>query len=442
MIVTSSSLNFATTTSSREREELIRQSGLRMNTHAQGVPVAQASRSMSRDNVLLQVAQSSYLYSRSALSSSCAPGQGVQPAAVQVHTREEALQSLVTHAFSREIQIRSTTTINPTPSTEPPTLQGHPVGIQATATLSRAYRFEQEQHSVMTIEGSLQLADNRSVEFVVQTRMDSRLSFQSASGQFSQTVVRTDPLILNLYGGAAQLTDTAFHFDIDADGRSEAVSFATGGSGFIAFDRNGDGRINDGSELFGSRSGDGFADLAQHDDDGNGFIDSNDAIYAKLKFFARDEHGNDTLRTLSDVGVAAIRLQSAHSPATLRGSAGQELGSVRSTGIYVMQSGAVGTVQQVDLASRDLKAEQDFSDDFDNAQFIEAAPVTSDAEAPVMDDAIKRLQAVQADFMARLDAMKRDEEHEEFKSTLQLLVDGLDEQLKQMHKIRENHHQD
>lgn len=429
MIVTSSSLSFSTATSSREREELIRQGSVSIGAPVQGNPVAQESLSLNRENVLLQVAQSSYLYSRSALS------RTDQPEAVQVHTREEAVQSLVSYAFSREIQLRSAAAINASSSGEQLTLQGQPVGIQATATLSRAYRYEQEQHSIMTIEGCLQMADKRSVDFVVQTRMDSSLQFQCASGQFSQTVVRTDPLIINLYGGAAQLTDTAFSFDIDADGRSESVSFATGGSGFIAFDRNGDNRINDGSELFGSRSGDGFADLAQHDDDGNGFIDSNDTIYAKLKFYARDENGNESMRALSDVGVATIGLQSSYSPATLRGTAGQELGSVRSTGIYVLHSGVVGTVQQVDLASRDLKAEQDFSDDFDNAQFIEPTPAASEIEKPEMDDAIKRLCAVQADFMARLEAMKAEEEKEEYKSTLQLLVDGLEEQLRQMKEM-------
>ena len=41
------------------------------------------------------------------------------------------------------------------------------------------------------------------------------------------------------------------------------------GSGYLALDKNGDGTINDGSELFGTRNGDGFADLAQYDEDGN-----------------------------------------------------------------------------------------------------------------------------------------------------------------------------
>ncbi len=36
------------------------------------------------------------------------------------------------------------------------------------------------------------------------------------------------------------------------------IAFATGNSGFLAFDKNADGMINDGSELFGPESGNGF----------------------------------------------------------------------------------------------------------------------------------------------------------------------------------------
>jgi hypothetical protein len=43
-----------------------------------------------------------------------------------------------------------------------------------------------------------------------------------------------------------------------------------------------DGRVNDGRELFGPITGDGFAELAAYDDDGNNWIDENDGIYDNL----------------------------------------------------------------------------------------------------------------------------------------------------------------
>ena len=75
---------------------------------------------------------------------------------------------------------------------------------------------------------------------------------------------------------------------------------------FLALDKNGDGRMNDGSELFGTASGDGFKDLAAYDEDGNGWIDENDSIYSQLKIWTKDENGKDHLIDLKDADVGAI----------------------------------------------------------------------------------------------------------------------------------------
>ena len=58
------------------------------------------------------------------------------------------------------------------------------------------------------------------------------------------------------------VSDMKFKFDIDSDGKVDEISFVGKSSGFLALDKNEDGKINDGSELFGTKSGDGFSDLA------------------------------------------------------------------------------------------------------------------------------------------------------------------------------------
>ena len=50
------------------------------------------------------------------------------------------------------------------------------------------------------------------------------------------------------------------------------------GSGFLALDKDGNGKIDDGNELFGTKSSDGFGDLREYDSDGSGWIDENDEI--------------------------------------------------------------------------------------------------------------------------------------------------------------------
>lgn len=122
-----------------------------------------------------------------------------------------------------------------------------------------------------------------------------------------------DPLVINLHGGAAGLTNSSFSFDLNADGQREDISFVAQGSGFLALDINNDGEINDGSELFGTQGQSGFNHLAEYDADNNQWIDENDEIFSKLKVWSKDAEGNDQLMSLAEAGVGAIYLGSTSS---------------------------------------------------------------------------------------------------------------------------------
>ena len=71
-------------------------------------------------------------------------------------------------------------------------------------------------------------------------------------------------------------------------------------------DFNNDGIINDGKELFGPNSGNGFSDLANYDLDKNGWIDENDTIYDKLRIWTKDTEGNDYLLALAKESIWSI----------------------------------------------------------------------------------------------------------------------------------------
>ena len=160
-----------------------------------------------------------------------------------------------------------------------------------------------------------------------------------------------DPLVINYAGGSAELTEQKYSFDIDIDGQVDQMSFVKYGSGFLAYDKNGNKQIDDGSELFGARTGDGFVELAEYDGDNNGWIDENDAIYSQLKVWSKLPDGADQLLAVAELDVGAIYLGRAATEFSLNDAENQQQGQVRSTGIYLTESGGAGTIQQIDLVA-------------------------------------------------------------------------------------------
>jgi len=210
------------------------------------------------------------------------------------------------------------------------------------------YQFEQTTFSA---QGVIDTADGQQIQFNLQLQMTREYYQETNVSVRAGDAVKKDPLVINFNGMAAQLTDTKFSFDLSANGMQDDVSFVGPGSGFLALDKNGNGKIDNGSELLGTQSGNGFADLAEHDVDANRWIDENDAIFAALRVWSRDAQGNDSLSTLADKGVGALYLGNVASPFAIKGNDHQTQGQVRSTGLYLNQDGSAGTLQQVDLAA-------------------------------------------------------------------------------------------
>ena len=217
------------------------------------------------------------------------------------------------------------------------------------------YHCESENTSFSTM-GTVRTADGREISFNINVEMSRSFESYFREDLHLASFSLCDPLVINLDGDVADLEDQTFFFDIDADGEMDEISGLGKGSGFLALDINGDGIINDGSELFGTKSGNGFADLAKYDEDGNGWIDENDPIWSKLKIWCKDSNGNDVLYRLADKGVGAICLQNVSTDFTMQGNAGKTQGVVRNTGIFLYENGLAGTIQHVDVAKYDMGA--------------------------------------------------------------------------------------
>mgnify|MGYP004668363103 CR=1 FL=1 len=229
--------------------------------------------------------------------------------------------------------------------------------------VGETYNVEQEDTCFSTV-GTVRTKDGREINFNVNVNMSRRCEEYYREELNVAQFALYDPLVINLDTDVTQLSDQTFYFDLDADGEQEEISMLKG-SGYLALDKNGDGVINDGSELFGTKNGDGFADLARYDEDGNGWIDENDSIWSKLKIWCKDENGNDILYKLSDKGVGAICLENVSTDFTMQGDRKAQDGTtnanatnavIRKTGIFLYENGNAGTVQHVDMAAYAAKA--------------------------------------------------------------------------------------
>ncbi|HEY8094570.1 MAG TPA: hypothetical protein VIE65_00555, partial [Methylobacter sp.] len=198
--------------------------------------------------------------------------------------------------------------------------------------------YQESESTSFSATGSIKTQDGKSIDFSVQLNMSREFSMETnLSIKAGDPEKKVDPLVINFDGNVAELSQTRFAFDIDANGTPEQIATLKPGSGFLALDKNKDGVINNGSELFGPNSGNGFSELAKYDSDNNGFIDQADPIYNSLRIWQRHEDGSQQLVALGDKNIGAIYLGHATTPFQLRTADNKSLGEVTDTGVYLTE---------------------------------------------------------------------------------------------------------
>ena len=150
----------------------------------------------------------------------------------------------------------------------------------------------------------------------MQIQMEFKFEFSGSVSVKVAEVQQSDPVMFDLDGDGLELTshENGARFDILGNGQPVNTAFVTGGDAFLALDRNGDGVINSGAELFGDQRGavNGFEELRKLDGNSDGVIDRNDAAYDELRLFRDNGNGvteDGELLGLAEGGIESISLR-------------------------------------------------------------------------------------------------------------------------------------
>lgn len=224
---------------------------------------------------------------------------------------------------------------------------------QVTAPPRRQWQITQTEQLSETescrfsASGKVCLADGSERQFDIGYALER-------SEEISRSVSRTliDPLVLDRAAPGARLSAQSVEFDLDNDGKLEQMRLPDAGSAFLFLDRNHNGRADNGSELFGPETGNGFAELARLDSDRNGWIDSADPAFADLRLWQAGAEA-EAVRRLDEAGIGALSTAFAPTPFELKDN-GETVGQMRSSGVWLGETAGGGVVRQIDVATAPL----------------------------------------------------------------------------------------
>lgn len=279
-----------------------------------------------------------------ALSGHPAPSQPATD--IQAGDKERRFQSLWEMLFGQPAPRNASTADTSSPPVSNPVSQAAPASLQLLVAMEHTKTTESCSFNA---SGKVCLADGSTRQFEVAYQNEQ----SSETTRFAGQMLLKDPLVLDLGPATTRLSPQRVAFDLDNNGSKESMRLPDAGSGLLFFDRNHNGSADNGSELFGPQSGNGFSELAKLDTDHNGWIDETDPAYQDLKLWQSGDQPGGKTQTLSEARIGALSTQSV---STEYGLAEKEeiLGQIRASSVWLGEHGGAGSVRQIDLATKPL----------------------------------------------------------------------------------------
>lgn len=222
------------------------------------------------------------------------------------------------------------------------------------ASVGWGVHFQQEttQYQKETVDfiskGSVQTADGRSIDFQLNYHL-SQAFWRSTKIDFKAGDALIDPLVIRLDEAPMHFSDQPIVFDLDIDGTKEAFKMPINNAGLLFLDQNGNHIADDGSELFGPKTGHGFDELKALDTDQNGWIDESDSSFNDLRIWIRTSDGSDQFLGLLEAGVGALFVSSVNTQTNLYTQNASQVGQMKMSGLYLKENGQPGLIHELDF---------------------------------------------------------------------------------------------
>jgi len=155
-----------------------------------------------------------------------------------------------------------------------------------------------------------------------------------------------DPLLVQFGQQGLGEISGQVSFDINQDDKTDKLPTFSGDVGYLVYDKNSNNQADNGSELFGPATGNGFSELAQLDDNNNGFLDREDSAYQQLYLWQPEKN---TWLSLAEAEIEAISTVAIATPYTFYNEKDEVQAQLRYSSFAIGESGRGFGVHHVDV---------------------------------------------------------------------------------------------
>ncbi len=188
-------------------------------------------------------------------------------------------------------------------------------------------------------------------EISIEYQLDLSSNYTRINSFKSSAAALKDPLIIQFGNQSLGNIKEKVQFDVNNDSQMNSLPVFSGDVGYLVFDKNNNQKVDNGSELFGPNTGNGFAELATLDSNNNGFFDPQDQNFQQVFIWqpSTKSREDNNLISLSQAGITAIYLTPINTPFNFRDNNGEVSAQLRQSSFAIKENKQALGVHQLDL---------------------------------------------------------------------------------------------